>query len=405
MKKTLIFSIIPDLVLVTLFLPVSGQWASNGSHIYNTNSGNAGIGTSTPASLLYVARNTTEPTVTIRNSGGSGGATFSMVDLASGANWKFKATLSGGFKIRDHTNSLDVIVIEPGSFTNAIYIKNSGNIGISTGSPDPSALLDISSGDKGFQLPRLTQAEIQSIQGPADGLIVYCTTDEKFYVFLSSANTWKEISYGSGTISPAGLPCGTPLAINHVAGSVAPVNKSTVYGTVTNVPGELTKCWITSNLGADNQATYAGDATETAAGWYWQFNRLQGYKHDGSQRTPNTTWIDPITENSDWTTSNDPCNIELGAPWRIPTNTEWTNVSTAGGWSNWNGPWNSLLKMHAAGFLQSNDGSLTFRGSNGSYWSGTQSDNSGSFSPYFDNFSFYIGYGVKSFGNTVRCVK
>ena len=78
------------------------------------------------------------------------------------------------------------------------------------------------------------------------------------------------------------------LTINHVEGVVAPVTKTTTYGTVTNIPGELTKCWITSNLGSDQQATAVNDATEASAGWYWQFNRKQGYKHDGSTRTPNT---------------------------------------------------------------------------------------------------------------------
>ncbi len=80
--------------------------------------------------------------------------------------------------------------------------------------------------------------------------------------------------------------CGSSLTINHVAGVVAPVTKTVTYGTVTNIPGETSKCWITSNLGADHQATAINDATEASAGWYWQFNRKQGYKHDGT--TQNT---------------------------------------------------------------------------------------------------------------------
>ena len=56
--------------------------------------------------------------------------------------------------------------------------------------------------------------------------------------------------------------CGNTLPVNHVAGSVAPVDKTVTYGTVTNIPGETSKCWITSNLGADHQATAVNDATE-----------------------------------------------------------------------------------------------------------------------------------------------
>jgi hypothetical protein len=70
----------------------SGQWTTSGNNIYNSNTGNVGIGNNTPGSLLYVAKNMGEPTITIRNLGGGGGATYSMIDDASGANWKFKAT-------------------------------------------------------------------------------------------------------------------------------------------------------------------------------------------------------------------------------------------------------------------------------------------------------------------------
>jgi hypothetical protein len=114
---------------------VEAQWATNGTNIYNTNTGNVGIGTTTPTTLLHVAKNMTEPTITVQNLGGNGGATYTMMDNASGANWKFKATLSGGFKIRDHANSKDVFVIEPNSIANAIYIKTGGNVGIRTTNP------------------------------------------------------------------------------------------------------------------------------------------------------------------------------------------------------------------------------------------------------------------------------
>jgi hypothetical protein len=94
---------------------------------------------------------------------------------------------------------------------------------------------------------------------------------------------------------------------------VAPVNKTVTYGTVTNIPGETSKCWITSNLGADHQATSKDDATEPSAGWYWQFNKKQGYKvTNNNTRTPNTPWIHPINENSDWTAAKDPCTLEMG---------------------------------------------------------------------------------------------
>jgi hypothetical protein len=202
------------------------------------------------------------------------------------------------------------------------------------------------------------------------------------------------------------IACGTTvLNINHVtSGGVAPVNKTTTYGTVDNIPGEPTKCWITSNLGSDHQAIALNDATEASAGWYWQFNRKQGFKHDGSTLTPAWT-ITSINENSDWLTSNDPCNLELGAPWRMPTYTEWYNVDNTGGWYNWIGPWNSDLKLHYAGYLSWNNGS--YMGGAGLYWTGTQINTQGGFNLGFDSgiCSLNTNDGNKAYGFNVRCLR
>jgi hypothetical protein len=198
--------------------------------------------------------------------------------------------------------------------------------------------------------------------------------------------------------------CGNPITINHLTtGGVAPVDKTVTYGTVINIPGETSKCWITSNLGANHQATAVNDATEGSAGWYWQFNRMQGYKHDRSTVIPawTTTSID---ENSAWIAANDPCTKELGDVWRIPTNAEWTNVYTNGGWTNWNGPWNSALKLHAAGNLFSSDGSLYNRGSNGHYWSSSQGYNSYGFYVYFSSSYCVMDNGYKADGFSIRCL-
>jgi len=202
--------------------------------------------------------------------------------------------------------------------------------------------------------------------------------------------------------------CGEPLFVDHVAGNVAAVTKSTTYGTVTNVPGELTKCWTTSNLGSDHQATAVNDATEESAGWYWQFNRKQGYKHDGTTRTPNTTWITGINENSQWVVSEDPCTIELENDWRMPTDWEWYNVKTALGWSgSWTGPWSSALKLHAAGHIHNSSAALTERGIRGTYWMSKQMN---TFQSQGQVITFvYNGvdstYRPKAQGNTVRCIK
>lgn len=205
-------------------------------------------------------------------------------------------------------------------------------------------------------------------------------------------------------IIPESWSCGQPLIKFHDVGYVSPVNKAVEYGTVlTDLTGS-NKCWITQNLGSDNQATYASDASEASAGWYWQFNRQQGFKHDGNIRTPNT-WTYQVNGNSNWLLANDPCNLLLGTGWRLPTYTEWNNSDVNGGWNNYNQTFASVLKLHLAGTLRYDNGELWLRGTNAYYWSSTQLDFEYAWLFYFNNNGSMIGQSLKPIGTTVRCLK
>jgi len=312
--------------------------------------------------------------------------------------YKFIAqTLSNSLIMKNRCCFLSMYLLVGGSLIAQVSINSDNS------APDNSAMLDVKSTSKGFLLPRVTVSQMGAITNPANGLIVFCTTDNKYYGYISQTNTWKEILFGPGAITPG--TCGF-LTINHVAGNVAPVTKTVTYSTVTNIPGEPAKCWITSNLGADHQANAVDDATEASAGWYWQFNLKQGYKHDGTTRTPNTTWISSIDENSDWIPANDPCTIEFGTDWRIPTYFEWFNVINSGNWQNWNGPWNSGLKLHSAGRLGNISGSLDYRGIIGNYRSNTQSSNSDGWLLFFSSYSSNMSGGwSKTNGLSLRCLR
>jgi len=277
------------------------------------------------------------------------------------------------------------------------YMSGYGQVGINMDNSDPdgSAMLDVKSTSKGLLPPRV--ADTSAISTPAEGLMVYDMSSHCMRYY--NGTKWSQC------IGIWEFSCGNLITINHVAGNIAPVTKTVTYGTVTNIPGETTKCWITRNLGASQQATAVSDATEASAGWYWQFNRKQGYKHDGSTRTPNTTWITSIDENLDWETAQDPCALELGTGWRIPTYTEWYNVDNTGGWDDWNGPWSYGLKMHAAGYLDYSDGSLYYRGSYGFYWSSTQgSTATGCYLIFSSSLSNMTTYN-KAYGFPLRCLR
>ena len=241
------------------------------------------------------------------------------------------------------------------------------------------------------------------------------TATSKYETGLTNNTSYTRYTWaynGCGYSSPVSLTqttivsltCGSSITINHVAGNVAPVTKTVTYDIVTNIPGLPSVCWISRNLGASQQATIVSDDTEASAGWYFQFNRKQGYQYISS-RIPTSTWISSISESSDWIAANDPCAIELGTGWRIPTNTEWTNVDAGGNWTNWNGPFGSALKLHAAGDVRDSDGSLYNRGSVGYYWSSTQyAANTGGSLP-FNSSSSLTGSNFKAYGFSVRCLR
>ena len=196
--------------------------------------------------------------------------------------------------------------------------------------------------------------------------------------------------------------CGGTIAINHTIGVVAPETKSVNYGTVSSTLGGTgAKCWLTQNLGSSQQASSATDATDASAGWYWQFNRKKGYKVG-----PTPAWtITSISEASDWVAAQDPCTIELGAGWRIPTYNEWANADGEG-WVNYTNTYNSVLKLHAAGYLDDSNGSLYNRGNDGYYWSSTQGGSANGSSLYFDSSNCFIdNSNDKAYGFSLRCLR
>ena len=197
--------------------------------------------------------------------------------------------------------------------------------------------------------------------------------------------------------------CPETITAHHrtgVAGlSVAPVDADITYNVVETDLSGATACWITQNLGASTEATSSTDATTAARGWFWQFNRKQGYQYTSS-RTPNTAWISSIDETSDWLPANDPCTILLGEHWRIPTLTEW---NTADVWASANEAYSSVLKLHLPGVLNINTGVIANSGSTGIYWSTSESSTTQAGS--YNAATYTTTSTNKPVGATVRCLR
>ncbi len=116
--------------------------------------------------------------------------------------------------------------------------------------PDGSAMLDIKSTDKGFLPPRMTETEIGNIASPANGLLVFSTSDNKVYVFVSPDNEWKEVNYGTGTIAGP-FTCGDALVDSRDAQSYSTVQIGT-------------QCWMAENLNIGSRIDGTANQTDNS---------------------------------------------------------------------------------------------------------------------------------------------
>ncbi len=198
--------------------------------------------------------------------------------------------------------------------------------------------------------------------------------------------------------------CPPSVTVHHYAGAVSPVDVTITYEVVESNLSGNTKCWITRNLGATEAPTSAVVNSTAQSGWYWQFNRKQGYYHDGATRTPNTTWV-TISEISSWTAANDPCRLLLGTGWNIPTSAQWINVRDINSWSDVYDSFPSELKIHTGHGTVLETGALTGRGNFGQYWSSSSVDATRAYR--LNTYTNLMNVDVmnKYYGLALRCVR
>ena len=103
-----------------------------------------------------------------------------------------------------------------------IVINGTGSL------PDTSAMLDVSSVNKGFLAPRMTTAQQNAIPLPAKGLLIYNITDNGFKVNAGSpaSPSWLALAAGNGSIIHALTYANNVLTntINGVGSSVNIIN-------------------------------------------------------------------------------------------------------------------------------------------------------------------------------------
>jgi len=136
-----------------------GYWAANGNSIYNTNSGNVGIGTTTPTTkLMVVSSDGDELRFSDGFFSGRDGLVITGNAGATGVNIQNKsATGIAGIQIIDHTGTGKAHMgwwnsdqrLEIASDKNIVLLSNDPNFGVGIGTNSPTQKLDVNGYVKG----------------------------------------------------------------------------------------------------------------------------------------------------------------------------------------------------------------------------------------------------------------
>ncbi len=156
----------------TTFSPVNSDASTEKMRI--TNSGNVGVGTSTPSRKLDIMGDLKVGLEdgSIERIWTSGGSTLQYNPITS--TFSFAGTNLNIDNINNNLNIPNISVV------------------IGASSPNASALLDVTSTTKGILFPRMTTTQKNAIASPAAGLVIYDTTLGKLCVRTASA--WQTIT-------------------------------------------------------------------------------------------------------------------------------------------------------------------------------------------------------------------
>ncbi len=296
--------------------------------------------------------------------------------------------------------------------------------GINTTTPDPSAILDVYSTNKGFLPPRLTNAQRDAIATPAAGLMIYNTT-------VNCLQWWNGTYWYDGCTTQA-------LISQYPAGTVFCGSGPTAIVDVTNpVTGET---WMDRNLGASQAATNSTDFLAYGSLYQWGrggdghqcINRTTATRSDGTEQNRETntlaTTATPnvgndwdglfIIGSGDWRSAQDDnlwqgvngVNNPCPSGYRLPTALE-LNAERAS-WEqdpinstiNAAGAFDSPLKLPMAGVRLNGFGSLDGVGTIGFYWSSTVSSTPAR-GLGFGSGSANMNANNRALGLSVRCLK
>jgi len=262
-------------------------------------------------------------------------------------------------------------------------------------SPDSSAILDLTSINKGFLLPRMTTVQITGISTPAAGLLVYNTDSSDFYGY--NGNKWISLWNTGDTL--ADWYCGNPITDFRDEQSYTTVQIGT-------------QCWMAENLNigtiinssnqTDNDTIekycYGNDTTncETYGGLY-QWNEMMQYvTTEGAQGICPTGWHLPT--DAEWTDLKDLLGATAGGELKETGTAHWSPPNE--------GATNSSGFTALPGGYRFTDGSFYGLASLAYFWASRENASYAlSYILHFDTWNMDRGFNLKADGFSVRCIK
>lgn len=294
-------------------------------------------------------------------------------------------------------------------------------VGIGTTTPDPNAILDIVSTNKGFLPPRV--ADVTAITTPVAGLMIYDNSKQCMRYY--NGTIWSDCM---GNITPV-FTCGDTMT--DIDGNT--------YPTVL-IGGQ---CWMAADLKVsrypngnaipyiDNNATWGALGDNNTDDGYSFYNDSNNdgviditYPDYGALYSYSAAIAD------NWVRDNSAINSEGGQGicpdgWHLPTDAEWTTLTTFLGGTNvaggemketgithWNSPNTGATNSSGftalpGGYRHWSSGTFYNVGNYGYWWSSTEPTGSRAYYRYL----YYLNplanrtHNNKSYGFCVRCIR
>lgn len=184
--------------------------------------------------------NNPQPSLLVYNTG-LGGLTPAGFYFWSGSQWTALA-IGSPTNGSGTLNQLAKWTPDGQNLGNSLLFDNGARIGLGNTAPDPSAILDISSTDKGILIPRMTYVQQQAISNAANGLLVFNTTSNCLDIYADGA--WQSIYCSCPNLAPLNAITGATTVCSGTVQSytVPAIQGASNYSwTVTGVPsGSIT---------------------------------------------------------------------------------------------------------------------------------------------------------------------